>query len=154
MSALRTTAEDLTTALVSATFGNTPAVRWAEEFDETIGWAKRVGWIRQTGTMWEWRAGNEEGYGRDEADCLARIESAVLRQRKFAEIDATRAAELAALPQPLRDLRLIRDTAKTQLAIEEARTVRRPDDFATAQRAYDAAVMEYEAAERRMAEAA
>ncbi|MDF1599682.1 hypothetical protein PZ895_07820 [Mesorhizobium sp. YIM 152430] len=150
MSALRTTAEDLTTALVSATFGATPAVRWVE--DEDTG--ERVGWVRVHGDGWEWRAGSEEGYGRSIDDCLARIESAVLRQRKYAEIDARRAAELAALPQPLRDLRMIRDTAKTQLAIEEARTVRRPDDLAVAQRAYDAAVMEYEVAERQMAEAA
>lgn len=150
MSALRTTAEDLTTALVSATFGATPAVRWVE--DEYTG--ERVGWIRQTGTMWEWRAGTEEGYGRDQADCLARIEKAVLRQRKFADIDAARRSELAALPEPLRTLRQRVDAAAVQVAIEDARTVLRINDKAAAQRAYDAAVMEYEAAERKMAEAA
>ncbi|WP_051375764.1 hypothetical protein [Aliihoeflea sp. 2WW] len=150
MSALRTTAEDLTTALSSATFGATPAVRWVED-QET---SERVGWIRQTGTIWEWRAGNEEGYGRDQADCLARMETAIVRQRKYAEIDATRRAELAALPEPLRTLRQRVDAAAVQVAIEEARTVLRINDKAAAQRAYDAAAMEYEAAERRMAEAA
>lgn len=150
MSALRTTAEDLTTALVSATFGRTSAVRWVEDQDT----GDRVGWIRQTGTMWEWCAGTEEGYGRDQADCLVRMESAVLRQRKYAEIDEARRAELAALPEPLRTLRQRVDAAAVQVAIEDARTVLRINDKAAAQRAYDAAVMEYEAAERQMAEAA
>lgn len=150
MSALRTTAEDLTTALVSATYGATPAVRWVE--DEDTG--ERVGWVRQLGDGWEWRAGSEDGYGRSIDDCLARIEKAVLRQRKYAEIDAARHAELAALPEPLRTLRQRVDAAAVQVAIEDARTVLRINDKAAAQRAYDAAVMEYEAAERAIAEAA
>lgn len=150
MNALRTTAEDLTTALSSATYGTTKPVRWVEDQDT----GERVGWVREIADGWEWRSGNEEGYGRLIDDCLARIESAVLRQRKFAEIDAARRAEIAALPEPLRTLRQRVDAAAVQVAIEEARTVLRINDKAAAQRAYDAAVMEYEAAERRMAEAA
>lgn len=150
MNALRTTAEDLTTALVSATFGRTPAVRWVE--DEDTG--ERVGWVRQIGTGWEWRAGNEEGYGRSIDDCLARMEKAILRQRKYAAIDAAHRAEIAALPEPLRTLRQRVDAAKVQVEIEEARGFRRDDDYAAAERVYADAVMEYEAAERQMAEAA
>lgn len=150
MSALRTTAEDLTTALKSATFGALPPVRWVE--DEDTG--ERVGWVRQMGTGWEWKAGTEDGYGRSIDDCLAQIEKSVLRARRYAAEDAAIRAEVDALPEPLRTLRRRVNATAAQIAVEESRNVLRINDKAAAVEAHRLAVMEYEAAERMMAEAA
>lgn len=147
--ALTITAADLTTALCSATFGQSAPVRYVE-----TPAGERVGWIRQSGPDLEWWSGSSGGWAKDEAAALAAIEEAVLRHRRLAAIDRARIAEVESLPEPLRTLRIERDRAAMRLELERTRNVRNEGDLRRAEQALAAAELAYAAAETKLAEAA
>ena len=102
----------------------------------------------------KWTTEMSFGLARDDADALNEMKQSILEHRQCRAIDAARSAEVNALPEPLRTLRIERDAAFDRREIERTRVMRREDDLVCAERAYRNAEMAYAAAERRLVEAA
>lgn len=102
----------------------------------------------------KWVCAGNYGYAATEADCERDMQPAIRELHASRAVDAARAAEIDALPEPLRSLRLDRDAARYRLDLERARTVLRPDVLSVAEERYRAAELAYSAAECAMAEAA
>lgn len=126
-------------------------LRYVEDIDtgERVGTicASKFGGVK-------WTTDGSFGFAKDGADALDEMKQSILETRQCRAIDAARVAEIEALPEPLRTLRIERDAAYARREIERNRIIQRDDELARTERAYRDAEMAYAAAERQMAEAA
>ena len=129
-----------------------PAGRFKKVRDEDTG--EIVGSIRQLGKGWEYRTPSKDGFGNTKAEALDAIEKATLQARADDASWAARCAEIQSLPEPLRTLRIELEAAAINLECERRRIVARPDDIKLAEQRLHLATMNFDAAERHMAEAA
>ena len=157
MNALATTFSDFSRAMA----GLSSPLRTERDgrIERLICDGQRIGWMGETTrddpTMhFKWEAAGSYGFAATRGDCLAAVAKLIPEWREWQAADAAREAEIDAMPEPLRALRLALDDAKLRLEIERNRTVLRDDRLSAAEEAVAAATMAFDAAERAIAEAA
>lgn len=124
---------------------------------------QRVGTLSKTdrtdpGMRWYWSAMGSYNYASTEEDAVEQIRKRAVKfvaERRAEEAeDRARAAELAALPSPLREIRVALLDAKDQLEIAKMRNVRRDEEVSHWACCVAKLETDFAAAERQMGEAA